>query len=141
MPVSIDILLIEDNPADAVLIQKIFEKSTANCKIRVVEDGELAMEILRDPTVPNPDLILLDINMPRKDGKQVLEELKSDAGLRYIPVIMLTSSKAPEDIMHCYDLGANSYVIKPATIEDHAVLLNAFDAFWLTFAVLPTQPR
>jgi len=138
MPDNIDILLVEDNPADAILLQKIFQNSEVECSIRVAEDGEIAMSMLQGSDADaKPDIILLDINMPKKNGKQVLKEIKEDDGLKHIPVIMLTSSNAPDDVMDCYGLSASSYVIKPANVEDHKKLLNAFDAFWFNFAVLP----
>lgn len=136
---TIDILLVEDNPADAILVQKIFESSEASCSITVAQDGEIAMSMLRDNNTTKPDIILLDINMPKKDGKSVLRDIKMSDDLKHIPVIMLSSSLASKEVMECYALYASSYVIKPANINDHKKLLAAFDAFWFDFAVFPEK--
>ena len=136
---TINLLLVEDNEADAVLVEKIFQSSQHNCEIVHAEDGDVAMDLLNDVDTPNPHIILLDINMPKKDGKTVLRDIKLDDNLKHIPVIMLTSSNAVEDIMDCYSLCASSYVVKPSSVEDQKKLLSAFDAFWFDFAALPEQ--
>src|SRR5262249_62151246 len=109
----IDVLLVEDDPGDVVLIQEAFEHNKVRNRLWVVGDGVEAMQFLRNGGGQRPDLILLDLNLPRKDGREVLEEIKTDPALRAIPVVVLTTSKAEEDILRSYDLHANAYVTKP----------------------------
>lgn len=136
----IEILLIEDNEGDIYLTKKVFEKARLNNTITVAEDGEVAIKILKDRPENRPDIILLDINLPKKDGKQVLEEIKNDPNLRTIPVVILTSSKAEKDILESYNLHANSYIIKPVTLEKFGEVATVVENFWFGVAALPPHP-
>lgn len=134
----VDILLVEDNEGDVFLTKKVFEKARLKNTIRVARDGEIAVQTLKD-NPQRPDLILLDINLPKKDGKQVLEEIKSDPELRSIPVVILTSSKAEKDILESYDLHANSYIIKPVTLEKFGEVAAIVEHFWFGVVALPSH--
>ncbi|MBS0195469.1 MAG: response regulator [Planctomycetes bacterium] len=138
---TMEILLIEDNPADVRLTQEVFGRGNLRCRISVTEDGEAALEFLRRSgryaAAPRPDLILLDLNLPRKDGLEVLTEIKSDAELRSTPVVVLTSSAAETDVASCYDLHANCYVVKPGDYTDFVAAIREIEAFWLQLARLP----
>jgi len=135
------ILLVEDNPADADLTRE----SLLDCKIlhelHVVGDGIDALAFLRheDPyaRAPRPDLILLDLNLPRKDGRELLADLKSDPELRRIPVVVLTSSKAEEDVIRSYDLHASAYVTKPVDMQGFWTIIKAIEGFWLSVVRFP----
>ena len=137
----IDILLVEDSPSDAKLTAKTFEKAKVLNTLHVVEDGVEAMEFLRQVNrysdAPRPDLILLDLNLPRKDGRQVLAEIKDDSHLRTIPVVVLTTSAAEEDILRSYELRANCYITKPVTFKQFARVVESIEDFWLTIVKLP----
>lgn len=133
----IEILLVEDNEGDVFLTRKLFEKARMKNIIRVAGDGEKAMEMLKSGKEGRPDIILLDINLPKKDGKQVLEEIKNDPGLRTIPVVILTSSKAEKDILESYNLHANSYIIKPVTLEKFGEVATVVENFWFGVVALP----
>ena len=133
----INILLIDDSSMDLMLTENILQKAKTPVVIQVASDGEKAIETLKDSTTPKPDIILLDINMPKKDGKETLQEIKRDEDLKMIPVIMLTSSESKKDVFDCYKAYANSYVLKPAKVEDHEKLLSALESFWFNMAVLP----
>ncbi|MCB1652177.1 MAG: response regulator [Alphaproteobacteria bacterium] len=135
----IDILLVEDNEGDIFLTRKVFEKAQIKNTITVAEDGEKAIELLKG-AADRPDIILLDINLPKKDGKQVLEEIKSDPSLRAIPVVILTSSQAEKDILESYDLHANSYIIKPVTLENFGEVAAVVENFWFGVVALPSHP-
>ncbi len=135
----LNVMLVEDDPADVMLIKKIFENSSLAKISNISSDGEEAIAYLNDETTTKPDIILLDINMPRKDGKQVLAELKTHDTLKRTPIIMLTSSKARNDVVECYSMHANSYVAKPSSIADHKKLLEAVEMFWFSLALLPTD--
>ena len=117
----IDILLVEDNPGDADLAREALETSKVRNSLHVVGDGEAAMAFLRQQgkytAAPRPDLVLLDLNLPKKDGREVLAEIKSDENLKCIPVVILTTSKAEEDILKTYNLHANCYISKPIDID------------------------
>ncbi len=138
-----EILLVEDNPGDVLLVKKGFTSSKISNHIRVAQDGEEALEMLRrsgpHTDVPLPDLILLDLNMPRKDGKEVLAEIKQDPNLRRIPVIVLTGSDAETDVVKSYNLHANGYIVKPVAIEMFEEIIRAIENFWFTVVVLPEE--
>jgi len=140
---SIEILLVEDNPADVRLTREVLKDSKIRNNLSVVSDGVEAMAFLRkDGKYGNsfrPDLILLDLNMPRKDGREVLAEVKSDPDLRRIPVVILTSSKAEEDIMKVYDYHANCYINKPVDLDDFINIVKVIEGFWLTIVELPPK--
>jgi CheY-like chemotaxis protein len=132
----ITVLLVEDDPGDVVLIQEAFEHNKVRNTLHVVGDGVEAMDFLRTSQV-RPDLILLDLNLPRKDGREVLAEVKSDAALRSIPVVVLTTSKAEEDILRSYDLHANAYVTKPVDFNRFIEVVRQIDEFFVTVVKLP----
>ncbi len=139
----IEILLIEDNPGDILLTKEAFSDAKIRNNITVAKDGEAAMAILQKQgeykDFITPDLIFLDLNMPKKDGKEILAEIKEDEGLRRIPVVILTSSKAEQDVVRTYDLHANSYLLKPVDLKQFSDIVNAIENFWFTVVVLPTQ--
>jgi CheY-like chemotaxis protein len=134
----IAVLLVEDDPGDVVLIQEAFEHNKVRNSLRVVGDGVEAMALLRSDE-PRPDLILLDLNLPRMDGREVLAEIKSDPVLRSIPVVVLTTSKAEEDILRSYDLHANAYVTKPVDFNRFIEVVRQIDEFFVTVVKLPAQ--
>jgi len=138
---SINILLVEDNPGDADLARVALENSKMNNNLQVVGDGEKAMAFLRRECpyaeAPRPDLILLDLNLPKKDGRQVLAEIKSDPGLKRIPVVILTTSRAEEDILRTYDLHANCYITKPIDLGQFLHVVRSIEDFWFSIVVLP----
>jgi CheY-like chemotaxis protein len=131
----ITVLLVEDDPGDVVLIQEAFEHNKVRNTLHVAGDGVEAMEFLRSGS--RPDLILLDLNLPRKDGREVLAEVKGDAALRSIPVVVLTTSKAEEDILRSYDLHANAYVTKPVDFNRFIEVVRQIDEFFVTVVKLP----
>ena len=133
------VLLVEDDPGDVVLIQEAFEHNKVRNRLHVVGDGVEAMAFLRDGG-ERPDLILLDLNLPRKDGREVLEEVKGDPALRSIPVVVLTTSKAEEDILRSYDLHANAYVTKPVDFGRFIEVVRQIDEFFVTVVKLPGHP-
>jgi CheY-like chemotaxis protein len=130
------VLLVEDDPGDVVLIQEAFEHNKVRNHLHVVGDGVEAMAFLRD-SGERPDLILLDLNLPRKDGREVLAEVKGDPELRSIPVVVLTTSKAEEDILRSYDLHANAYVTKPVDFNRFIEVVRQIDEFFVTVVKLP----
>ncbi len=135
------VLLVEDDAADAMLIEEaLVERGTLRTIIRA-EDGVAALEYLRDPLRPLPDLIILDLNMPRLNGRELLHVLKTDQGLQQIPVVVLTTSSAPEDISGSYRQHANAYVTKPVNLDDFTRAAQRIDAFYLDTAALPPQQR
>lgn len=140
---ALAILLVEDNPADAEMMRETLEESSVPVSLEVVSDGEAAMQFLRAEApfaaAPRPDLVLLDIGLPRKNGLEVLAEIKGDPALRRIPVIILTTSKAEEDILKSYDLHANSYITKPVHLDGFLKLVEAIEQFWFTTAKLPPR--
>lgn len=142
-PKPIEILLAEDNPGDVKLTEKALERGNLANNLRVVNDGVEAMRFLRREgdyaDVPRPDLILLDLNMPRKGGQEVLEELKEDDDLRRIPVVVLTSSDAEEDIVKSYDLHANAYLTKPVDFDGFLDIVNKLEDFFLSVVKLPPE--
>ena len=131
----ITVLLVEDDPGDVVLIQEAFVHNKVRNTLHVAGDGVEAMEFLRG--AQRPDLILLDLNLPRKDGREVLAEVKGDPALRSIPVVVLTTSKAEEDILRSYDLHANAYVTKPVDFNRFIEVVRQIDEFFVTVVKLP----
>ena len=133
-----DILLVEDNPADVRLMQEAFEEARVPNRLHVARDGVEALSMLRDETgaVPRPDLILLDLNLPRKDGREVLQDIKRDEALRHIPVVILSTSPAEQDIARSYRLGANAFVTKPVDIDRFFQVIRSLEQFWLDTARL-----
>jgi chemotaxis family two-component system response regulator Rcp1 len=140
---AIEILLVEDNVGDVRLTTEALKENKVCNNLSVVGDGVEAMQFLRQQgkyaAAPHPDLILLDLNLPRKDGREVLAEIKSDGQLRRIPVVILTTSKAEEDVIRTYDLHANCYVTKPVGFEEFASVVRSIEDFWLTIVMLPPQ--
>jgi len=137
-------LMADDDPDDRFLIKEAFQESLLTNSIYFVEDGIELLDYLRhngkyaNPTeAPTPDLILLDLNMPRKDGREALAEIKSDIHLRYIPVVVLTTSKAEEDIMRSYDIGAASYITKPVTFDGLVEAIRGLKRYWVQIVRLP----
>ncbi|MCZ3373496.1 response regulator [Methanobacterium veterum] len=130
----VEILLVEDNAADVRLINEIFKDFTTLNKMHVVNDGIAAMDFLHKKgeykNAPRPDLVLLDLNLPRKDGREVLVEIKEDENLKSIPVIILTTSSAPEDISETYNY-ANSFITKPANLDSFIKVLKSLEDFWI----------
>ena len=139
---SIEILMVEDNPDDIELTRERLAQAKIYNRLQVVEDGELAMDYLRRKgpyqDIRRPDLILLDLNLPKKDGMQVLREIKEDSELARIPVVILTSSDADEDIIRSYELHANAYVRKPIDLAGYRKIVAAIDDFW--FALVHYSP-
>ena len=138
---SIEVLLVEDDPGDVVLIQEAFEDNKVRNRLHCVSDGVDALRFLRRQDefadAPRPDLILLDLNLPRKDGREVLEEVKNDPSLRSIPIVVLTTSQAEEDILRSYDLYANAYVAKPVDFERFIEVIRQIDDFFVSVVKLP----
>lgn len=139
----IEILLVEDNPADVRLTQEALKEEKVYNSLSVVTDGEEAIAFLRRQgkyqKSPRPDLILLDLNLPKKDGREVLKEIKNDDSLKAIPVVVLTVSKAEEDILKAYNLHANCYITKPVDISQFIKIARAVQDFWLTIVKLPPK--
>jgi two-component system, chemotaxis family, response regulator Rcp1 len=139
----IEILLVEDNPGDVELAREALETGKVRNTLHVVSDGEAAMAFLRRTGkyagVPRPELILLDLNLPRKDGREVLAEIKSDPDLKRIPVVVLTTSKAEEDILKSYNLHANCFVTKPIELNQFIKVVQAIEDFWLAIVKLPPK--
>lgn len=140
---SVEILLVEDNPGDADLAIDALEHGKLKNNLHVVTDGEAAMAFLRreEPyqNAPRPDLILLDLNLPKKDGREVLAEIKEDRQLKRIPVVVLTTSQAEEDILKTYSLHANCYLTKPLHVAQFFKLVRSIENFWLSIVVLPPK--
>ena len=138
----IEILMVEDNPGDIELTREAFESGRLNNNLHVTEDGELALDFLhqrgRFTDSPRPDLILLDLNLPKINGHEVLSEIKKDANLKTIPVIILTSSADEQDIKKTYDNQANSYVTKPVKIDEFLRVTKAIENFWIEIVKLPS---
>jgi len=141
----VDILLVEDNPGDVRLTQEALKDAKLKVNLHVVNDGVEAMAFLRKEgqyaEKPSADLVLLDLNLPKKDGRQVLAEIKSDCDLRRTPVVIVTTSKAEEDIVKTYDLHANCYVTKPLDLDQFVMMVQSIEHFWLTIVKLPTDGR
>ncbi|MGQ3411877.1 response regulator [Natrinema versiforme] len=137
------ILLVEDNPGDVRLTKEAFKQGRIENDLHVVSDGTEALDFLSQRSgyadAPRPDLILLDLNLPGKDGEEVLEELKDDSALRSIPVIVLTSSRAEEDVVKSYELHANAYLTKPVDPDEFIETVRAFEKFWFSVVRLPPE--
>lgn len=137
----ISVLLVEDDPGDVVLVTEAFEHNKVSNVLHTVQDGVEALAFLRREApyedAPVPDLVLLDLNLPRKDGREVLEEVKDDERLRRIPVVVLTTSKAEEDVLRSYDLHANAYVTKPVDFERFIEVVRQIDEFFVSVVKLP----
>jgi chemotaxis family two-component system response regulator Rcp1 len=137
----VEILLVEDNPGDERLTREALKEGKVYSNLHWVKDGVEAMEFLRREgkysDVPRPDIILLDLNLPKKDGREVLHDIKNDDALKRIPVVVLTTSKAEEDVLRTYNLHANCYVTKPVDLEKFIVVVKSIDVFWLTVVTLP----
>ena len=139
----LQILLVEDDPGDVELTRESLNDSKLLISMHVVEDGVEAMAFLKREgkysDAPRPDLILLDLNLPRKDGRAVLAEVKSDDSLKMIPIVILTTSTAEEDILKTYNLGANCYITKPVGLAQFTSVVQAIEGFWFTVVRLPTR--
>ena len=139
----IQILLVEDSPGDVRLTRETLKDAKVLNHLNVVGDGEEAMAFLRRDAphadAPRPDLILLDLNLPKKDGREVLAEIKSDSQLRRIPVVVLTTSAAEQDILESYDLHANCYITKPVDLDQWMTVVKSIEDFWLTIVKLPRE--
>ncbi|EWM17819.1 MULTISPECIES: response regulator [unclassified Kutzneria] len=137
----VDVLLVEDDPGDVLMTREAFEHHKLRNKLHVVADGVEAIQFLRregeHADAPRPGLVLLDLNLPRKDGREVLAEIKSDESLRTIPVVVLTTSEAEEDILRSYDLHANAYVTKPVDFDRFIDIIRQIDDFFVTVVKLP----
>lgn len=137
----VQILLVEDNPADVMLTEEAFEEATFPHQLHFAKDGVEALAFLRREAgfedKPTPDVILLDLNMPRLGGLETLAIIKEDAALRHLPVVVLTTSRSEKDIWQSYDLRANAYIPKPVTMSEFSNMVNSFESFWLSTALLP----
>ena len=137
----IQILLVEDSPGDIRLTREVLRDAKIANELHIVGDGEEAMRFLRRQGafdgVPRPDLILLDLNLPRKDGREVLAELKEDPDLHLIPVIVLTTSAAEQDVLRSYDLNAACYITKPIDLDEFISVVRSIESFWLSIVRLP----
>lgn len=136
-PRPIEILLVEDNPADVRLTAEIFKQAKLRNTLHVAEDGETALAMLRDPARGKPDLILLDLNLPGIDGREVLHELKSDPVLCAVPVCVLTTSRAEQDILTAYQHHTNCYIVKPVDLNQFIAVVQQIEAFWFSVVTLP----
>ena len=139
----IEILLVEDNPGDVRLTREALTANKIRNTLHVVADGVQALAFLRKQgkhaNAPRPNLILLDLNVPKKDGREVLAEIKGDGNLRRIPVVVLTTSGAEEDILKAYDLNANCYVTKPVNFDSFIQVVKSIESFWVTIVELPPE--
>ena len=135
------ILLVDDNPADLDLIREALSATNYQSGVSIVPDGEEAMNFLRHSgkyaDVPRPDLVILDLNLPRKDGRAVLADFKSEPNLRSIPAVVFTTSHSTQDIVRCYELGANCYVSKPGSLDEFLAAVQAIERYWFGLASLP----
>ena len=139
----INVLLVEDDPGDVLITKEAFAENKVRNHLSVVNDGVKALQFLRREAdyadAPRPDLILLDLNLPRKNGRTVLAEIKADPDLKRIPVVIITSSTAEEDIVRSYDLHANCYVTKPLELENFIDVVKAIEGFWVGIVKLPPR--
>jgi two-component system, chemotaxis family, response regulator Rcp1 len=139
------VLLVEDNPGDVVLVREALRGAEVDCELTAVGDGEAALAYLRREgafgAAAAPDLVVCDLNLPRRDGREVLEAIREDPALRVIPVVMLTSSAAERDVTACYERGANSYVVKPRDLDGFTAVIHAINRYWLGVARLPDRIR
>jgi CheY-like chemotaxis protein len=142
-PTPIEVLLVEDDPGDVLMTQEAFEEHKVRNHLAVVNDGVEAVAYLRREgryaDAPRPDLVLLDLNLPRRDGREVLAEIKNDPNLRQIPVVVLTTSQADEDIVRSYELHANAYVTKPVDFERFIEVVRQIDDFFVSVVKLPPR--
>jgi CheY-like chemotaxis protein len=140
---SIEILIVEDSPSDAQLTVEALQAAKVANRLSHVEDGVEALRFLRREgpyaDAPRPDLILLDLNLPRKDGREVLEELKRDSSLKVIPVVVLTTSRSEQDVLRSYQLHANCYITKPVDFTQFLEVVKTIEHFWLTVVTLPGE--
>jgi CheY-like chemotaxis protein len=143
LPEAFDILLVEDNPGDARLAQEALKEGRIPSRLKVVVDGVEAMNFLRregeHANAPRPQLVLLDLNLPRKDGRQVLAEMKADPELRRIPVVVLTTSQAEQDVTRSYDLHANCYITKPVDLDRFISVVRSIEEYWCSVVTLPPR--
>ncbi|MGB9939099.1 response regulator [Methanosarcina sp.] len=139
----IEILLVEDSKGDIGLIEEVFEEAKIRNNLHIAEDGEEAILFLNKEgqflDALRPDIILLDLNLPKKDGREVLEEVKGDPNLRNIPIVVLTTSKAEEDILKSYNLHANAYITKPVDFDQFIKVIKSIEDFWLQVVKLPSK--
>jgi chemotaxis family two-component system response regulator Rcp1 len=142
---AVDILLVEDTPGDVRLTKEALKDAKVLNTLHVVEDGVEAMDFLRQrgkyADAPRPDMILLDLNLPRKDGREVLAEIKADENLMRVPVVVLTTSEAEEDILRSYELHANAYVKKPVDLDQFLGVIRSLENFWLAVVSLPPNDK
>lgn len=140
---AFNVLLIEDNPGDVRLTQEAIKEGNKEINLEVVMDGVEAIKYLRKQEqyehVPKPDLILLDLNLPKWDGREVLKEIKADNELKRIPVLVLTTSNAEQDVINCYDLHANCYINKPVDFDRFFEIIRKIEDFWLDITILPSN--
>jgi two-component system, chemotaxis family, response regulator Rcp1 len=140
---SIDILVVEDNPGDARLIKEVLHDNKIFSSLWTVSDGIEAMKFLHHEekykTFPRPDLIILDLNLPKKDGREVLAEIKSDEELRHIPIVIMTISQAEEDILESYNLHANCFITKPIDLNQFIKVVKSIEDFWFSIVKLPPK--
>ena len=140
---AIEVLLVEDDPGDVLMTREAFEQHKLRNTLHVVSDGVEALSFLRQEgdyaDVPRPDLVLLDLNLPRMDGREVLAEIKADPQLRRTPVVVLTTSEAEEDVLRSYDLHANAYVAKPVDFDRFIDVVRRIDSFFVTVVKLPNR--
>lgn len=138
---AVEILLVEDNPGDVRLTQEVLRDGKVQNNMSVVMDGVDAISFLRQTGeyagAPRPDIILLDLNLPKKDGREVLADIKADPDLKHIPVVVLTTSSAEQDIVRSYDLHANCYITKPVDLDQFIKVMRSIEDFWLTIVKLP----
>ena len=141
----VEILLVEDSPSDTELTLEALREAKVRNHLSVVEDGVQAMQFLRHEGrfagAPRPDLIMLDLNLPRKDGREVLAEIKADHKLKTIPVVVLTTSRADQDVLRAYQLSANCYITKPVDFEQFLNVVRSIESFWLFVVTLPPKGR
>jgi chemotaxis family two-component system response regulator Rcp1 len=141
----IEVLLVEDSPGDVRLTREAFKDAKVHINLHVASDGAEAMVFLKREgkyaNVPRPDLILLDLNLPKKDGREVLEEIKENPTLKTIPVVILTTSSSEADILRSYQLHANCYITKPVGLEGFLTVVKSIDSFWLSVVKLPREAR
>jgi chemotaxis family two-component system response regulator Rcp1 len=144
-PRAIEILMVEDNPGDVRLTREALKGGRVWNELNVVSDGVAALDYLRGrppyEDATRPDLVLLDLNLPKKDGREVLAAMKNDDALKAIPVVILTTSQAEEDVIRAYNLNANCYVTKPVDFEQFTRIVQAIEQFWLTIVTLPPHPE
>jgi two-component system response regulator len=140
-----EVLLVEDSPGDVRLTREAFKDAKVHINLNVASDGAEAMDFLnrkgKHSDVPRPDLILLDLNLPKKDGREVLDEIKQSPVLKSIPVVILTTSASDEDILRSYRLHANCYITKPVGLDGFLEVVKSIDTFWLSVVKLPHEPR